>query len=227
MSKQRTMLNKTNPFPSGKGGVVYVIDDDEAIRDSLALLLNAYGFRVSPHESAERFLQSLDASDHQSLGCALVDIQLGGMSGIELQETLLNMGLNIPIAFITGHGEITTAVNALKKGAFDFIQKPVDEEKLCGLINEMLSKAYLSKEQSSELKEIKERFRLLTQREVDVLDRIVAGRINKEVGMDLGISIKTVEAHRANLMEKLKVNRAAKLLQLTLRYREAKAKGLV
>ena len=227
MSKQRTILNKTDPFPSGKGGVVYVIDDDEAIRDSLALLLNAYGFRVSPHESAERFLQSLDASDHQSLGCALVDIQLGGMSGIELQETLLNMGLNIPIAFITGHGEITTAVNALKKGAFDFIQKPVDEEKLCGLINEMLSKAYLSKEQSSELKEIKERFRLLTQREVDVLDRIVAGRINKEVGLDLGISIKTVEAHRANLMEKLKVNRAAKLLQLTLRYREAKAKGLV
>ena len=227
MSKQRTILNKTNPFPSGKGGVVYVIDDDEAIRDSLALLLNAYGFRVSPHESAERFLQSLDASDHQSLGCALVDIQLGGMSGIELQETLLNMGLNIPIAFITGHGEITTAVNALKKGAFDFIQKPVDEEKLCGLINEMLSKVYLSKEQSSELKEIKERFRLLTQREVDVLDRIVAGRINKEVGMDLGISIKTVEAHRANLMEKLKVNRAAKLLQLTLRYREAKAKGLI
>ena len=227
MSKQRTILNKTDPFPSGKGGVVYVIDDDEAIRDSLALLLNAYGFRVSPHESAERFLQSLDASDHQSLGCALVDIQLGGMSGIELQETLLNMGLNIPIAFITGHGEITTAVNALKKGAFDFIQKPVDEEKLCGLINEMLSKAYLSKEQSSELKEIKERFRLLTQREVDVLDRIVAGRINKEVGMDLGISIKTVEAHRANLMEKLKVNRAAKLLQLTLRYREAKAKGLI
>ncbi|OYY06185.1 MAG: DNA-binding response regulator, partial [Polynucleobacter sp. 35-46-11] len=142
-----------------------------AIRDSLSLLLNANGFRVSPHESAERFLQSLDASDHQSLGCALVDIQLGGMSGIELQETLLNMGLNIPIAFITGHGEITTAVNALKKGAFDFIQKPVDEEKLCGLINEMLSKAYLSKEQSSELKEIKERFRLLTQREVDVLDR--------------------------------------------------------
>lgn len=227
MSKQRTILNKTDPFPSGKGGVVYVIDDDEAIRDSLALLLNAYGFRVSPHESAERFLQSLDASDHQSLGCALVDIHLGGMSGIELQETLLNMGLNIPIAFITGHGEITTAVNALKKGAFDFIQKPVDEEKLCGLINEMLSKAYLSKEQSTELKEIKERFRLLTQREVDVLDRIVAGRINKEVGLDLGISIKTVEAHRANLMEKLKVNRAAKLLQLTLRYREAKAKGLV
>ena len=227
MSKQRTMLNKPNTSPTGKGGMVYVIDDDEAMRDSLSFFLKATGFRVSPHESAERFLQSLDASDHQSLGCALVDIQLGGMSGIELQETLLNMGLNIPIAFITGHGEITTAVNALKKGAFDFIQKPVDEEKLYSLINEMLSKAYLSKEQSTELKEIKERFRLLTQREFDVLDRIVAGRINKEVGMDLGISIKTVEAHRANLMEKLKVNRAAKLLQLTLRYREAKAKGLI
>ncbi|MBU3587204.1 response regulator transcription factor [Polynucleobacter sp. 31A-FELB] len=219
--------NPTNTKPSIQSGVVYVIDDDEAIRDSLSLLLNANGFRVSPHESAERFLKSLASSDPQSLSCALVDIHLGGMSGIELQETLLNTGLNIPICFITGQAEIHSAVTAFKKGAFDFIQKPVDEEKLCGLINEMLSKAYLSKEQSSELKEIKERFRLLTQREVDVLDRIVAGRINKEVGMDLGISIKTVEAHRANLMEKLKVNRAAKLLQLTLRYREAKAKGLV
>ena len=227
MNMRQATSNPTNTKPSIQSGVVYVIDDDEAIRDSLALLLNAYGFRVSPHESAERFLQSLAASDQQTLGCALVDIHLGGMSGIELQETLLNMGLNIPIAFITGHGEITTAVNALKKGAFDFIQKPINEEILIGLINEMLSKAYLSKEQSTELKEIKERFRLLTQREVDVLDRIVAGRINKEVGLDLGISIKTVEAHRANLMEKLKVNRAAKLLQLTLRYREAKAKGLV
>ena len=227
MNVQQTIPNPLDSNPLTRTGVVYVIDDDEAVRDSLALLLKANGLKVSPHESAERFLTSLESTDLQAPSCALIDIHLGGISGIELQEKLLGLNINIPIAFITGHGEITTAVNALKKGAFDFIQKPVDEEKLCGLINEMLSKAYLSKEQSSELKEIKERFRLLTQREVDVLDRIVAGRINKEVGLDLGISIKTVEAHRANLMEKLKVNRAAKLLQLTLRYREAKAKGLI
>jgi FixJ family two-component response regulator len=227
MNQQRTILNQPNPSAPGKGGVVYVIDDDEAMRDSLAFFLNANGFRASPHESAERFLQVLASSDKKTLCCALVDIHLGGISGIELQEMLLNMGVNIPIAFITGYGEITTEVNALKKGAFDFIQKPINEEILNNSINEMLSKAYLNKEESLELKEINERFKLLTSREVDVLDRIVAGRINKKVGVDLGISIKKVEAHRANIMEKLKVSRAANLLQLTMRYREAKAKGLI
>lgn len=219
--------NPTNTKPSIQSGVVYVIDDDEAIRDSLSLLLNANGFRVSPHESAERFLKSLSSSDPQFSSCALVDIHLGGMSGIELQETLLNMGLNIPIAFITGHGDISIAVNAFKKGAFDFIQKPIKEEVLCDLISQMLSKAYLLKEQSTTIQQINERFKLLTPRELDVLDRIVAGRINKEVGADLGISIKTVEAHRANVMEKLKVNRAANLVQVALKYQEAKTQGLI
>lgn len=210
-----------------KSGVVYIIDDDEAVRDSLSLLLNANGFRVSAHESAERFLTSLAASDNQSLSCALVDIQLNGMSGIELQEKLLDINANIPIAFITGHGEISVVVNAFKKGAFDFIQKPVKEEALCDLISQMLTKAYLSKEQTATLQQINERFKLLTPREVDVLGRIVAGRINKEIGIDLDISVKTVEAHRANLMDKLKVNRAANLLQVALIFQEGKVKGLI
>lgn len=210
-----------------KSGVVYIIDDDEAVRDSLALLLNANGFRVSTHESAERFLTSLSASDNQSSCCALIDIHLNGISGIELQEKLLNINANIPIAFITGHGEISDAVNAFKKGAFDFIQKPIKEEVLCHLISQMLSTAYLLREQSVALYQINERFKLLTPREIDVLDRIVAGRINKEIGFDLDISVKTVEAHRANIMEKLQVNRAANLIEAALRYEEAKAKGLI
>ena len=227
MNIQKTSLIASAASHPTKSGVVYIIDDDEAIRDSLSLILNANGFRVSPHESAERFLKSLDSRDPQSLSCALVDIHLGGMSGIELQDTLLSMGLNIPIAFITGHGDISIAVNAFKKGAFDFIQKPIKEEILCDLISQMLSKAYLTKEQTATIQQINEGFKLLTPRELDVLDRIIAGRTNKEVGVDLGISIKTVEAHRANIMEKLKVNRAANLVQVALKHQVARAKGLI
>lgn len=220
-------LHAAKDFLPIKNGVIYVVDDDESIRDSILFLLNANGFRVSCHENAERFLQALNSSDQQSLSCALLDIQLTGMSGIELQDTLLHMGLNIPVAFITGHGEIASAVNAFKKGAVDFIQKPIKEDLLCNLVSSMLSKAYIDKERRLELDEINRKFKLLTSREVQVLGRIVAGRINKGIGSDLDISVKTVEAHRANIMDKLAVNRPAKLLQIALKYQEAKAQGLI
>ena len=218
--------NVRDHFPS-KSGVVYVVDDDEAIRDSLTLLLNANGFKVSCHESAERFLHALSSSDQKLISCALLDIHLGGMSGIELHDTLIKMNVVIPVAFITGHGEITAAVSALKNGAIDFIQKPIKEDRLCDLISAMLSKAYLNKVRRLELEQIKEKFNLLTLREVQVLERIMAGRINKEVGQDLGISVKTVEAHRAKIMEKLGVIRPTNLLQTALKYQEAKAQGLI
>lgn len=221
------LFNSGNNHLPVKDEIVYVVDDDEAIRDSLAFLLNANGFRVSCHENAERFLQALRFSDQDSLSCALLDIHLGGISGIELHNALIKMNLNIPVAFITGHGEITSAVNALKKGAVDFIQKPIKEDLLCNLVSAMLSKAYLDKVQRLELERINEKFRLLSVREAQVLDRIVTGRINKEIGLDLDISVKTVEAHRANIMEKFKVNRPAMLLKIALKYQEAKARGLV
>ena len=227
MNVQQTIPNPLDSNPLTRTGVVYVIDDDEAVRDSLALLLKANGLKVSPHESAERFLTSLESTDLQAPSCALIDIHLGGISGIELQEKLLDLNINIPIAFITGHGDVTTAVRTLKKGACDFIQKPVKENALCDLISQMLSKAHSIQEQTTTLEQMNERFKLLTPRELDVLDRIVAGRINKQVGADLGISIKTVEAHRANIMEKLKVNRAANLVQVALKYQEAKAQRLI
>jgi FixJ family two-component response regulator len=227
MNVQQTIPNPLDSNPLTRTGVVYVIDDDEAVRDSLALLLKANGLKVSPHESAERFLTSLESTDLQAPSCALIDIHLGGISGIELQEKLLGLNINIPIAFITGHGDVTTAVRTLKKGACDFIQKPVKENALCDLISQMLSKAHSIQEQTTTLEQMNERFKLLTPRELDVLDRIVAGRINKQVGADLGISIKTVEAHRANIMEKLKVNRAANLVQVALKYQAAKAQRLI
>ena len=222
----RTLHSEKNYTPI-QNGVVYIVDDDEAIRDSLTLLLNANGFRVSCHENAERFLQALCSRDQDSLCCALLDIQLGGISGLELHDTLIKMDVVIPVAFITGHGEITAAVSALKKGAIDFIQKPIKEDRLCDLISAMLSKAYFSKAQRLELEQIKQKFNLLTLRELQVLDRIMTGRINKEVGQDLGISVKTVEAHRAKIMEKLGVIRPTNLLQTALKYQEAKAQGLI
>ncbi|QWE22262.1 response regulator transcription factor [Polynucleobacter sp. AP-Jannik-300A-C4] len=227
MNVEQAISNSLDSNPLARTGVVYVIDDDEAVRDSLALLLKANGLKVSPHESAERFLTSLESTDLQAPSCALIDIHLGGISGIELQEKLLDLNINIPIAFITGHGDVTTAVHTLKKGACDFIQKPVKENALCDLISQMLSKAHSIQEQTTTLEQMNERFKLLTPRELDVLDRIVAGRINKQVGADLGISIKTVEAHRANIMEKLKVNRAANLVQVALKYQAAKAQRLI
>ena len=207
--------------------VVYVIDDDEAMRDSLALLLNASGFKVCCYENAERFLFALSASDPQTICCALLDINLDGMSGMELQEILLSRQLNIPIAFITGAGEISSAVNALKKGAIDFLQKPIKEDMLCTLVSTMLKKAQLDHDRHIDLDELNEKFKLLSKREVQVLERIAAGRINKQVATDLNISVKTVEAHRANIMSKLQANRPANLLEKVIKHQEAKALGLI
>lgn len=208
-----------------KNGVVHVVDDDEAIRDSLALLLNANGFKVSCHESAEHFLHALSSNDQQPIRCALLDIHLTGMSGIGLQDTLLAMNLHIPVAFISGHGEIASVVHALKRGAVDFIQKPIKEDVLCATVSTMLSKARLDHEQQIELEKMNEKFKLLSPREAQVLEHILTGRMHKQIGQDLGISIKTVEAHRAKIMEKLELSRPAHLFQVALRYQKAKRKS--
>ena len=210
-----------------KDGVIYIVDDDEAMRDSLTWLLQANGYKVSCHESGERFLQALAATDHSTITCALLDIRMPTMSGIELHEKLLAQGYDFPVSFITGHGEVSLAVRALKLGAIDFIQKPFKEDLLCDLVDKMLSKAFKNKKDSIDLAELKARFDTLTPRETHVLDRIAIGMTNKEVGADLDISVKTVEAHRANIMDKLKVNRPAKLLQIVIKYQDALKHGLV
>ena len=209
------MLNKTQKAPP-KSGVVYVVDDDAAVRDSLSWLLENNGFKTSCHESAERFLMALANSDASITACALLDVQLPGMSGIDLQEKLIEQGHLLPVAFVSGHGEVKLAVQALKQGAHDFIQKPFKEEAVCGLINKMLNKAYLDQQQNSEIKKVQSKLQTLTRRENEVLECIVAGCTNKQVAENLNISLKTVEAHRANVMNKLGVNRAASLLKLAL-----------
>ncbi len=196
-----------------KKGTVYVVDDDEGVRDSLQWLLEGKDYRVRCYDSAETFLSRYDPRE---LACLIVDIRMGGMTGLELQDRLVERKSPLPIVFITGHGDVPMAVTTMKKGAMDFIQKPFQEDALVSLVERMLDQA---KDAYTEHQHSASRDALLaklTSREAQVLERIVAGRLNKQIADDLGISIKTVEAHRANIMEKLNANTVADLLKIAL-----------
>ena len=196
-----------------KKGTVYVVDDDEAVRDSLQWLLEGKDYRVRCFDSAESFLSRYDARE---VACLIADIRMGGMTGLELQNRLIEHHSPLPIVFITGHGDVPMAVDTMKKGAMDFIQKPFKEDQLVSLVERMLlhAKTTFSDHQQSASREAL--LAKLTLRESQVLERIVAGRLNKQIADDLGISIKTVEAHRANIMEKLNANTVADLLKIAL-----------
>lgn len=211
------MLTKSEEFPV-KSGVVYVVDDDAAMRDSLAWLLENNGFKVSCHENAERFLQALTSTDPSTIACALLDIRLPGMSGIELQDKLLEEGYFFPIAVITGYGEVKLAVQAIKQGAIDFLEKPFKEDQICSLVGKMLTRSYINQQQNLKVQAAQSKLKTLTKREKEVLNCLIAGCTNRQVGENLKISLKTVEAHRANVMDKLGVNRAATLLKLAITY---------
>ena len=194
-------------------GVVYVVDDDDAVRDSLQWLLEASRYRVLGFDSAEKFLAE---HDPDAIAVAIVDVRMPGMSGLELQDELLARGVPYPIIFITGHGDVPMAVSTMKKGAVDFIEKPFDQDALKTLVERMLSEAR-TRASETERRRISEALvAKLTPREQQVLERIVAGRLNKQIADDLGISIKTVEAHRANIMDKLNANTVADLMRTVL-----------
>ncbi len=202
------------PTPtSHRGETVFIVDDDEAMRDSLTWLLEGNGYQVRSFSSAEQFLTAYDAGQ---VSCLILDVRMPGMSGPELQERMLAEHIDIPIVFITGHGDVPMAVSTMKRGAVDFIEKPFDESELRALVERMLQKARADHSTAREQRAAKDLLGKLTTREQQVLERIVAGRLNKQIADDLGISIKTVEAHRANIMEKLNVNTVADLLRLAL-----------
>ena len=196
-----------------KKGTVYVVDDDEAVRDSLQWLLEGKDYRVRCYDSGETFLGRYDPRE---VACVLVDIRMAGMTGLELQDRLIERNSPLPIVFITGHGDVPMAVDTMKKGALDFIQKPFDEEQLVSVVEQMLAAAKDSFAESIQAASRHALISKLTTRESQVLERIVAGRLNKQIADDLGISIKTVEAHRANIMEKLNANTVADLLKIAL-----------
>ena len=203
-----------------KRGTVYVVDDDEAVRDSVQWLLEGQDFRVRSFESSEVFLARYDPRE---VACLIVDIRMDGMSGLELQDRLIERNSPLPMAFITGHGDVPLAVDTMKKGALDFIQKPFKEEQLVPLVERMLEQARASFAEQEQAASRDALLAKLTGRESQVLERIAAGRLNKQIADDLGISIKTVEAHRANIMEKLGANTVADLLKIALGQNAGKA----
>ncbi len=203
-----------------KKGTVYVVDDDEAVRDSLQWLLEGKDYRVRCFESAEAFLSRYDPRE---VACLIADIRMSGMSGLELQDRLMERKSPLPIIFITGHGDVPMAVDAMKKGAMDFIQKPFKEDDLVNLVVRMLEHANQTFAGHLQAASRDALLSKLTSREAQVLERIVAGRLNKQIADDLGISIKTVEAHRANIMEKLNANTVADLLKIALGQNSPKA----
>ena len=194
-------------------GVVYVVDDDDAVRDSLQWLLEASRYRVIGFESAEKFLTGYDP---EAIAVAIIDVRMPGMSGLQLQDELIARKASYPIIFITGHGDVPMAVSTMKKGAVDFIEKPFDQAALKALVERMLGEARVRATESENRRLNESLMSRLTAREQQVLERIVAGRLNKQIADDLGISIKTVEAHRANIMGKLNANTVADLMRTVL-----------
>jgi FixJ family two-component response regulator len=194
-------------------GVVYVIDDDDAVRDSLQWLLEASRYRVIGFDSGEKFLAG---HDPEAIAVAIIDVRMPGMSGLELQDELIARKVPYPIIFITGHGDVPMAVSTMKKGAVDFIEKPFDQAALKALVERMLGEARARAAENENRKLSEALMAKLTAREQQVLERIVAGRLNKQIADDLGISIKTVEAHRANIMDKLNANTVADLMRTVL-----------
>ena len=193
--------------------MVCVVEDDAMVRQSLAMLIGTLGVDVRSHASGRAFLDdpaSLKAT------CVVLDVRMPGLSGLEVQARMAELGLTAPVIFITGHGDVPMAVTTMKKGAMDFIEKPFKEEELLGLVERMLDQARSAFSQHQEQASRDALLSRLTTREAQVLERIVAGRLNKQIADDLGISIKTVEAHRANIMEKLNANTVADLLKIAL-----------
>ena len=193
---------------------VYLIDDNEAFRRSTAWLLEASGFEAREFRGAEEFLAAWrdgDAANAQA--CVVSDIRMPGMSGIELQDELRRQSVPLPIVLITAHGDIPLAVEAMRKGAVDFIEKPFDEQTLVHAVNTALSHAAAAPARNAEAAR---RLAQLTPRERQVMDLVVAGKLNKMVADELGISIKTVELHRSNMMTKLGVRNLPDLVRLTL-----------
>lgn len=199
--------------PADASRLIYVVDDDDAFRDSLRWLLESAGYRPALFPSAERFL----AAHQPGHGaCLLLDVRMPGLSGIELQAELNRRGDGIPVIFLTGHGDVPMAVEAVKKGAVDFVEKPFANSRLLALIERIAAMEAPARHERAERQSAAARLETLTEREREVLDRVCVGRRNKQIADELGISIKTVEAHRARAMEKMGATSIAEVVRAML-----------
>lgn len=193
--------------------IIYVIDDDEAVRQSLEFLLRTAGIAVRGFESAKAFLEVLPQIRS---GCIITDVRMPGITGIELLRHVKKLDVDIPVIIITGHGDITLAVEAMKIGAVDFLEKPFDDDQLLAAVRSTLSQDADTAKRKAQLSEIHDRLAALSNRERQVLEGLVAGNANKAIAFDLGISPRTVEIYRANLMTKMGANSLSDLVRMAM-----------
>ena len=193
---------------------VHIVDDDLAVRQSLTFLIRSMCLPVEAFESAQDFLER---GDPTRAGCLVLDIRMPGMSGLELQDELARRGFSLPVIFITGHGDISMAVRAMKNGAVDFIEKPFNDQLLLERINQAIELDRVRRAERGELADIARRVELLSPREREVMERIVSGQANKVIAIDLGLSERTVEIHRARVMAKTGAGSLAELVSMVTR----------
>lgn len=193
--------------------IIHVIDDDADVRQSLAFLLTTAGLTVRVHESADAFLKVLAEVQE---GCIVTDVRMPGIDGIELQRRLAAGGVWLPVIVMTGHGDIALAVEAMKAGAVDFIEKPFDDEVLLTAIKAALARRAGDRERNARMMEVRDRLKLLSERERQVMEGLVAGKSNKIIAYDLGISARTVEIYRANVMAKMHADSLSALVRMAL-----------
>ena len=193
---------------------VFVIDDQSSIRHALGEMLNVFGYNVETYESADSFLRVLDARQH---GCVVADVRMPGMDGIELVRELARRQIPLPVVVISGHADVPMAVAAIKAGAEDFIEKPIDDVQLVAAINRGLARSH-SKQRSQEgVQDVHRRFKQLTPREVEVFDLVVEGYTSEAIGERLGISTRTVEGYRVQIMDKMQADSVAALIRQAIR----------
>jgi two-component system response regulator FixJ len=193
--------------------LVHVVDDDPAVRDSLGLLLESAGFAVRSYDSAAALLQALPNS---ATGCVLTDVRMPELDGLALQRRLIQLGIRLPVIVMTGHGDVPIAVEALKAGAADFLEKPFDDTQLLAAVSSALAASQRARDEAAAVAEISARLASLTPRERQVLERLVTGQPNKTIAYDLGSSPRTVEVHRARVMEKMGARSLPELVRMTL-----------
>jgi len=195
--------------------LIHVVDDDESFRRTMGRLLRTCGYDVALYESAKQLLDQWP--DEAAPGCILLDVQIPGLSGPELQNRLAELGSTLPIVFLTGHGDIPTSVQAIKAGAEDFLTKPVPKEKLLDAIERALARAQSTREQNNRRNAIRTLVATLTPREREVFERVVQGKLNKEIAHELGTTERTIKAHRHKVMDKTQARTFAELVSIAER----------
>jgi two-component system response regulator FixJ len=221
MAETKPMDPAAKDGATNDGGVVHIIDDDDAVRDSLALLLGAAGFATRTHALATDFLALAPGLD---AGCVLTDVRMPDLDGLALQRRLTEAGVTLPVIVMTGHGDVPIAVAALKAGALDFLEKPFDDERLIAAVRAALTASEAARRVAATAAELAARLANLTPREHEVLDLLVVGNPNKTIAYDLGASPRTIEVHRARVMEKMGARNLPELVRMVIAAREGAAR---